>query len=353
MVRVEHLKKLKNHRNTFVIHSDNPYAAVAAMGQMSGRAQAAGPYFHLRTSVATEETSVAPEAPPAQIEGRSTDIRLDFKRDFIDFMKEYAQSVKVKFAPSGSFADMTVRHLNTVRRLPAARSRAVREARGLAIPGDLRPDYEALKEIISSGVNLRPYLARNLQDPNNVLRSDKLLNAWGIHHLHLQPSGSGFVLLCKITDDAVFLIQLADHIGPQSRELWVDPELLRIVHVNWPEELADYRLNLASATPQVADRIVVRENNVNFTATMPDGTTYFSHLTTSGHCIDDRDNCHRIVSELDQFERFVQVNANEFRTGLRWPDAEPVTILMKFDGRDCCFYEPTTQTAIQPSQSPV
>jgi len=44
------------------------------------------------------------------------------KRDFTNFMEvRHAQYIKVKFACSGSFADMTMRYLNTVRRLPIPR----------------------------------------------------------------------------------------------------------------------------------------------------------------------------------------------------------------------------------------
>jgi hypothetical protein len=298
MARFEQLSKLKGYRDTFVIHSSNPYAAVAVMGQMCGRAQVAGPYFRLRT-----QASSAPDAPVANVEGGSNEIEIDLKRDFINFMKEHAQSIKVKFASSGSFADMTMRYLNTVRRLPIPRRRTVGESRELVIPAEHREEYLALKDLIESGMNLRAYLARDLQDENKVLRSDKLLNAWGIHHLHFRPSGSNSILLCKITDDAVFMIQAANHIGPTSRELWVDPEFLQIMHENWPEELAECRFRITSATPPKEDRIVVRQNNANFTATMFDGTTYFSQLTTSGDCVDDRDRCRDIIREFAQFER--------------------------------------------------
>lgn len=348
MARLEQLPKLKGYRNTFVIHSSNPYAAVAAMGQMSGRAQVAGPYFRLRT-----QASSASDAPAANIEGGSTEVEINLKRDFTDFMKKHTQYINVKFASSGSFADMTMRYLNTVRRLPIPRRRAVRESRELVIPAEHRDEYLALKDLIESGVNLRAYLARNLQDENKVLRSDKLLNAWSIHHLHFRPAGSDSVLLCKITDDAVFMIQAANHIGPVSHELWVDPELLRIMHENWPEELAECRFRITSATPPKEDRIVVRQNNANFTATMSDGTTYFSRLTASGDCVDDRDRCRDIIRELAEFEQFVRDNAREFRDGLHWPEAEALAIRMQFDGRDCYFFEPTTRTEIHPTKSPV
>lgn len=347
MARLEQLPKLKGYRNTFVIHSSNPYAAVAAMGQMSGRAQVAGPYFRLRT-----QASSASDAPAANIEGSSTEVEINLKRDFTNFMKEHAQYIKVKFASSGSFADMTMRYLNTVRRLPIPRRRAVRESRELVIPAEYRDEYLALKDLIESGVNLRAYLARNLQDENKVLRSDKLLNAWSIHHLHFRPAGSDSVLFCKITDDAVFMIQAANHIGPVSHELWVDPEFLRIVHEDWPEELAECRFRITSATPPKEDRIVVRQNNANFTTTMSDGTTYFSRLTASGDSVDDRNRCRDIIRELAQFEQFVRDNAREFRDGLHWPEAEALAIRMQFDGRDCYFFEPTTRTEIHPTKSP-
>ena len=91
------------------------------------------------------------------------------------------------------------------------------------------------------------------------------------------------------------MIQAANHIGPASRELWVDPELLRIVHENSPESrgvpVPHHERDAAQG-----NRIVVRQNNANFTATMSDGTTYFSRLTASGDCVDDRDRCRDIIA---------------------------------------------------------
>ena len=177
MPGLERLAELKNYRNTFVIHSSNPYAAVAVMGQMNGRAQLAGPYFRLRT-----QTSSNVDAPAANVEGRSTYLEIDFIRDWTEFIADNARSIKVGFEASASFADKTMQYLNTVRRLPAPRSRAVHQSREFVVPAVHSADYEVLKEVIQSGANLRPYLARNVQDEDRVLRSDKLLNAWGIHH---------------------------------------------------------------------------------------------------------------------------------------------------------------------------
>ena len=206
MPGLERLAKLKDYSNTSVIVSNHPYAAAAVMGQRNGRAQLAGPYFRLRTQASSGSDAHAPN-----VESRSTDVQIDLKRDWADFMKEYARSTKVGFNASASFADMTVQYLNTVRRLPAPRTRTVHESREVEIPPAHGADYAALKELIQTGVNLRPYLARNLQDENKVPRPDKLLSAWGIHHLHVRPGGSDLILLCKITDDAVFMIHAANH----------------------------------------------------------------------------------------------------------------------------------------------
>jgi hypothetical protein len=342
---LDQLPALKNYRNTSVMHSSNPYASVAVMGKMSARAQELGPYFRLKTT----EAGPVSNAPAGKFEGRSSDVAVDFKRDWTEFMGTYADSAKVKFDSSGQFADVIMRHLNTVRRLPAPRPRPIYESRELVIPEEHSADYQALKELIQTGANLRPYLARDLQDEGKLLRPDKLLNAWGIHHLHFRATSSDLILLCKITDDAVFMIQAANHFGPAGLELWVNPELLRIVHENCPAELAECRIRIDSATPPLQDRIVVRRNNANFTATMSDGTTYFTRLTATGHCIEDWIHCRNIIAELGVFEKFVRDNSREFRAGLNWQDAEPLTIRMQFDRRDCYLLEPTKRIGIHPS----
>src|SRR5208282_5279949 len=96
----------------------------------------------------------------------------------------------LKYDESRALEENTMRYLNAQRRIPITARRAVHESRELSVPQEYEADYLALKSLIRSGGNLKPYLSRHIVKKKRPDKNDGLLNAWGIQHLHFRPEGT-------------------------------------------------------------------------------------------------------------------------------------------------------------------
>jgi hypothetical protein len=339
------LGKLKGNRRTFVVHSNtNPYAAVAAMGAAVGRSQALCPYFHFsKKLIPAAEPGDAADAVWALA---LSNLKVDFMGDWAEFLRQKGMtSCGLKFDQSRTLEENTMRYLNAHRRIPIPTRRVVHESRELSVPQAYEQDYLALKTLMSSGGDLKPYLSRDILKKLSH-KNDGLLNAWGIQHLHFRPEGTGHILLCRITDTEVFVIQSLPH----DHDVWVHTGTLQILHDNWPKEIAAGKIHgITGEVVPSGKRLALRNQNANFTTTMTDGTVYLAPgggLMASGECCEDRTNCDKIFSELASWKKMVTSNAAAFRTALSWPLSKELSIKMMFKDRECCLYEPTTGTRI-------
>jgi len=319
-MRNELLAKLKGHKNTFVVHSNaNRYAAVAAMGAMMGRSQEAGAYFHFSDDLIP---AIQPEnAAKTTCGSESSTLKVDFKDDWAWSLRQTGlPSCNLDFDESRSLEENTMRYLNAHnRRIPAPTPRTVHESRELSIPQEYEQDYSVLKEAIRLGDDLRPY-------------------PWGIQHFHFRPEGTEHLLFCLVTDSDVFVIQVLTH-------EWTNDQLLRILHDNWPKEIETGRIKGLSSETFTADEArALRTYNANFATTMADGTVYLAPgggLMASGDCSEDRLDCHKIFTELDDLQKVVADNEARIRTALSWPSSERLWLKMSFDNRKYCIYEAT------------
>jgi hypothetical protein len=336
------LDKLKGYTRTFVVHSNtSPYAAAAAMGAAMGRSQARGSYFHHAreriSGVSEVGTGGARELAPSNL-------KVDFRGDWAEFLRQKGMAIcGLDYDHSRTLEENTMRYLNAHnRRIPITARRAVHESRELSIPQEYEADYEALKSLISSGGDLKPYLSRDIHKKKRPDKNDGLLNAWGIQHLHFRPEGTAHILLCRITDTDVFVVQALPH----DHDVWVDASLLQILHDNWPEEIAAGKWHgvPGEAMPS-SERLNLRNQNANFATTMRDGTVYLAPgggLMASGDCSEDRTDCDKIFAELTYWQEIVRGNAARFGAALNWPLSKELSIRMSFQDRECCLYEPTT-----------
>ena len=108
-------------------------------------------------------------------------LTVDFEADWADYLLEIGlPACDLKFDESRSLIDNTLRFLNAYnRRIPPPQPRTAHESRELSIPREYERDYLALKGIIGSGGDLKPYLSRDIIKKKRPDRNDGLLNAWG------------------------------------------------------------------------------------------------------------------------------------------------------------------------------
>jgi hypothetical protein len=85
-----------------------------------------------------------------------------------------------------------------------------------------------------------------------------MLNDWAIHHLHLGPSGTDTVLMCHITDDALFAI------GFWSHGEWSSFEIIKAMLDAWPEQFESRRIRGVDSPNLTNDQYAnLRSKNMN------------------------------------------------------------------------------------------
>jgi hypothetical protein len=308
---------------------------------MMGRSQEAGAYFHFSDDLIP--AIQAEEAAETVCESESRTLKVDFKNDWVRFLRQAGlPSCSLRFDDSLTLDENTMRFLNANnRRIPVPAPRAVHESRELSIPQEYEQNYLVLKEAIRSGADLRPYMSRDIIKKGIPDKNDPLLNSWGIQHLHFRPKGTKQILFCLISATDVFVIQALPH----DDDVWVDDCLLRILHDNWPKEIAHRQLNgLSPENFEKGEAFELRCHNANYTTTMADGKVYLAPgggLMASGDCSEDALDCHKIFTELDNLQKVVADIEANIRTALSWPTSERLWLKMAFDNRKYCIYEAT------------
>lgn len=171
-------------------------------------------------------------------------------------------------------------HFNAHARRVPARQRSTHWSRELrsresALSADVRAGVAAAENDLTSGADLSPRLSTKLLKRGY---NDKMLNDWGIHHLHLgqtlRPDGrfvtrTGDVLFVLFREDDAYLLDVRQH------GAWCDDDLVEIVHSNWPETIRQFRLVGVSGFELTnQQRKNLRDKNANAGFTAKDGTFY-------------------------------------------------------------------------------
>ena len=159
---------------------------------------------------------------------------------------------------TGELASMELRQLLGVywtwrERFPASRPRTVHRSKELDASARAQTYSTELAELerkVTSGENITPHLSERVetafiseaQRPGLHPRQrdadgDRLLNAWGIHHLHISsaPGRGGFNARGGELLYAVFRAHDAYLLGIYTHNDWAREELVRVIIRNWPD----------------------------------------------------------------------------------------------------------------------
>ena len=136
---------------------------------------------------------------------------------------------------------------------------------------------------IQNGDDLNLHLTSRIAD---CTKRDRLLDDWGIYHMHLGDridSNTGRInrtkniLFCRVDDSNVYFIKVAPH-GTNTEEPWYDKELLYIIHKNWPESIEFAKIKDVESTElQIEtkeDIKALRNTGLTTMMDMNDGTVY-------------------------------------------------------------------------------
>lgn len=209
-------------------------------------------------------------------------------------------------------------YVNLRRRLVDSHPRTVQVSREFVCPVAHQAGLATVRKIIETGGNLRAHLSRGvLKRPHE----DDLINDWGIHHVHLGTTyeADGFcvrtkeLLFARFNETTAYFIQVLQH-GD-----WALDQLMEIVHRNWPDTIARFRLGNGTmhlATPIAeSERINLRRGGVTLLVEV-DGQVYAppgGGITTARTSMDVTRSCIEVQGRVRQFDEALRQREFDIR----------------------------------------
>lgn len=260
----------------------------------------------------------------------------DFLSDWRDNMARYLESLGY-LLPGTDDAETVFFKLRSVeRRSVSIKAREIFVSKEFTCPSEHVAGMEELKRRIKAGEDIKPHLSKGIF---NADYEDALLTDWGVLHFHLgiDPhedipglvERTGPVLFALVTEDAFHLIDVKGHGS------WASKDLIEIVHSNWPELIARFKINGilgAEQEPDEKGRKKLRKNAINTFVTVSDGTIYYPPgmgFVSNGKSLEDTriflqtrkvitalDK--KIAEELPELIREIEKTGNDLKLPIRF-----------------------------------
>jgi len=109
-------------------------------------------------------------------------MRLDFKKDWLEYIESFLSTNNLKKPTELSHQELTHLFLNLKRRLVKVAKRDIVKSKELNCPTKLLSNLHDFEKSVKAGNDLKPYLSRLTK---HLSKLDLLINDWGIHHFHL------------------------------------------------------------------------------------------------------------------------------------------------------------------------
>lgn len=253
-------------------------------------------------------------------------IDVDLFHDWADHLRGKLNADGVHLPPTTTDDKVCIKFYGYEMRFPIARSRHIHKARNFSCPPAESARLANLEQKIRNGDDLRPHLSTSAA---NLSNKDMMLLEWGIHHFHLgihaHPTKPGYVartgplLYARLTDtDAYF-------IGVLAHGAWANDALIRVLHDNWPDSIAPFRMQgVVGLAQQVSstDRQKLRKAQINSAVDLGSGIVYGSPglgFALSGdpiRAVNATNSAHRWFKKA---ERRVRQSASEWTKDARDP----------------------------------
>ena len=205
------------------------------------------------------------------------DIDIDFRRDLVACLRLELEHLGYDFGSVAGDRATLISCLSAYRRMVPVQPRQVLKAKDFTCPPEHCQGLADIEEIIRCGGDLTPYLSKSIK---SLGRPDRMLDHWGIYHLHLGAYTSGefaartsSLLYCRFDEQYAYLICVSEHGN------WSDQNMIKALHENWPKSIESCRLRGISRLEfPVTDEDVttVRQGNVNPLIEVDEGVVYFA-----------------------------------------------------------------------------
>ena len=167
-------------------------------------------------------------------------VEADFYSDWVNKLRKELGFLGYQVL-SNSDKEIVYTFLSIQERLLEPRPRQVHRSKEFKCPIELQCDLYIVESAMRQGNDLTPYLSKFIRRADY---DDPLLKHWGIHYLNLSTNKNsdqfeertGTLLYAMFNSKRVYLINVYSH------EECSLQKMVRILHNNWPESIALYKL---------------------------------------------------------------------------------------------------------------
>ena len=187
------------------------------------------------------------------------DLEADFQNDINRIVNGLINDYSLRYEQEVlNLSDPLVRWLDFVLRYIPRTPRTILASKKFPKILDVETEraLHKLEQLIQNGGDINPYQSKGLilhkdtSGNKRQQRTDLLFADWGVHHFHLTdtpiPNNSYFsdrsdwVLFCMVGSDFIGFIDIKHH---GQKDVFSDPDLIKIVAENWPEIMERYKIN--------------------------------------------------------------------------------------------------------------
>lgn len=260
-------------------------------------------------------------------------MKLNFEQDLVDHIDNYLKKNNYK-KPIGIDAKSLVHlFLNLRRRLVQKHKRTIIKSKEFKCPIELEKNLKHFEAVVKNGKEIKPYLSKLTSKLSEI---DKFLNDWGIHHFHLgmeirkdgYSKRTGPLLFAKVMPNAIYFIQIFPHGS------WCKPDLIEIIHKNWPALISKYKYTLDTQNYSEQEKKTLRNGNINTIVMTSDNTTYFppgGGLAANGINIEDVKFANALFKRIESLEMFFKQNKLDICKKLKRNVTDDFQVKIKFD----------------------
>ncbi|WP_156000293.1 hypothetical protein [Thioalkalivibrio sp. ALMg9] len=255
------------------------------------------------------------------------EIEIDLSGDWVEYLRSEITTAGYAVDATDTPDDLSYKFFNIRKRRVPPLCRDVHESSRLSCPQEHQSGYAALKAKFANGDDVTPHLSKTILSDTY---EDYLLNDWGIHHFHLgQNISNGFagrtgpLLFALVGNSDVYFIDIKAH------GAWREQELIKTLHEEWPEAIANYRINgvLGLAYQPTNDDIAkLRKAGVQTLVQVDEGVVYGpigGGYSTAGTSVQSKMLADRYRSLVRDIEKHVKENTDMFIQKIRQHGLEP------------------------------
>ena len=242
-------------------------------------------------------------------------IEMDLCEDYCEMVHSWMKEHGVQSDKDGE--DLWYDFFNLQKKSVSPQKRIVHYSKEFACPSEVELGLKLLVQKFENGDDVSLHLSKDATSPSEF---DGLLYDWGIYHFHLGETidhqtgrieRTGPVLFSKIDNENVYCINVYSH-GKNVQQPWAKQDLLKIIHNNWPQTIAKWKLPdgielcpESIALPSDSQYAFLRRSGISTAIFVDKGIAYISPgggYMSTGHSQEIVLYCQRVHNTLKHCE---------------------------------------------------